>query len=85
MFYSGPTLGLPLAHGANREQSILTVLAVPIQQIHALSAYNVVGRLGDSLGAIRGDNGPAGNRSKGFYLAGIDTQTAPPLAFRPAS
>jgi len=29
LFYSGPTLGLPLAYGANREQSILTVLAVP--------------------------------------------------------
>jgi hypothetical protein len=58
LFYSGPTLGLPLVNGANRWQSILTVLAVPIQQTHALPACNVVGRLGNPLGVGRGDNGP---------------------------
>ena len=54
----GPSLGLPQVGETDHRRSILTVPSVPVTQIHALPACNVVGRLGTRMGVARGHSGP---------------------------
>ena len=53
----------------------------PVQQIHALSTYNVVGRNGTNIRSTTGAQRPRTSPVEGLHLARMDTQTARPLVF----